>query len=160
MASMESSSTHPSVILTVGDDSRSATVKFSGSYIIGILPHERRSRQPLRITLSCTADQACNWSALRPVALQLHQLLEKEQFELIEHFMGRALTLLADHNLKQALLTTCSLATDEAELTQGVEPMPSEPMQGEPWQLELSVAKPAALGFMATPHVRARLMLT
>lgn len=154
MASMESSSTDPSVTLAVGDDNRSATAKVSGSYIIGILPHERRSRQPLRISLSCSGDHAANWSALKPVALQLHQLLEKEQFELIEHFMGRALTLLADQNLKQALSTTLSPAADHAEQPQG------EPLQGEPWQLELSVAKPAALGFMATPHVRARLLLT
>lgn len=145
MAKTECSSTHPSVTITVGDDNRSATVKFSGSYIIGILPHERRSRQPLRITLSCSGDQAANWSALRPVATQLHHMLEREQFQLIEHFMGRALTLLADQNLKQDLMMPCEPADEAAH---------------EQRRLELSVAKPAALAFMATPLVRATLVLT
>lgn len=119
--------------LSIDTKNGETTLKFSGAYIMGILPRERTLRQLLHVTVICTP-QAPGGPTGDPqqwedCATKLHALLTWGEYRLLEHFVGHGLILMTHEWYDM--------------LTQ--------------WTFTLRIAKPAALNDIATPVVSSTL---
>lgn len=126
-------------------------LEFSDSYIIGILPEERKVRQQLScsLTVSLPLPQSSCESVLAGAvaktnlessAALLHSMLTFGQYPLLEHALGHGLMALSRQ--WQAIFASSSELRTLRE--------------GSECTLSLTIAKPAALAYLATPAVRAQ----
>lgn len=109
--------------------------EFSGSYIMGILPRERRIKQRLHCQVSCRPNEPgdrLGAQGIEDVAGKLNIMLSYGRYRLLEHFVGHGLIVMAQEWHDR--LTS--------------------------WSFTLRVAKPAALSNLATPVVSSTLSCT
>lgn len=120
---------------SISHDDQKTVFKFSGSFIMGILPRERCIKQPLHCEVSCVPHTPGEHIADRDIedcAAKLRAMLSCGHYRLLEHFVGHGLIVIG-HEWHDKLTR---------------------------FAFTLKVAKPAALSNLATPVVSSTLSCT